>query len=91
MREKQKRLHTVGGRKKKKREQAQSTPATSLLPKSSRTSSEQSLALFFCYYNFCHIHQTLRVTPAMAAGVSTKVWELSDIVALLDSEIAKAA
>ena len=27
------------------------------------------LALFFCYYNFCRIHQTLRVTPAMAAGV----------------------
>jgi hypothetical protein len=34
---------------------------------------EHMLALFFCFYNFCRIHQTLRVTPAMAAGVSTRV------------------
>ena len=52
---------------------------------------EHMLALFFCYYNFCRIHQTLRCTPAMAAKVSTRVWELSDIVALLDSTEAKAA
>ena len=32
----------------------------------------------------CCIHQTLRVTPAMAAGVSDRVWELSDIVKLLE-------
>jgi hypothetical protein len=36
------------------------------------------------YYNFCRIHQTLRCAPAMAAGVTTKLWEISDIVALLD-------
>lgn len=47
---------------------------------------EHMLALFFCYYNFCRIHQTLRVTPAMQAGVSTRVWELSDIVALIDAK-----
>ncbi len=52
---------------------------------------EHMLALFFCYYNFCRIHQTLRVTPAMQAGVADHVWELSDIVALLDSELSKAA
>jgi hypothetical protein len=52
---------------------------------------EHMLALFFCYYNFCRIHQTLRVTPAMQAGISGRVWELSDIVALLDSNIEKAA
>lgn len=52
---------------------------------------EHMLALSFCYYNFCRIHQTLRCTPAMAAGVTTRVWEISDIVALLDSEIKKAA
>jgi hypothetical protein len=46
---------------------------------------EHMLALFFCYYNFCRIHQSLRVTPAMAAGVSNHVWELSDIVALIVS------
>lgn len=52
---------------------------------------EHMLALFFCFYNFCRIHQSLRVTPAMAAGVSARVWELSDIVALLDTEQAEAA
>ena len=52
---------------------------------------EHMLALFFCYYNFCRIHQTLRVTPAMAAGVSSKVWELSDIVSLLDKPSQMAA
>ena len=42
----------------------------------------QSVALHFMYYNFVRIHQTLRVTPAMAAGVSSKIWEVEDIVAL---------
>jgi len=42
-----------------------------------------AIALHFMYYNFCRIHQTLRVTPAMAAGVSGKLWEIADIVALL--------
>jgi hypothetical protein len=36
------------------------------------------------HYNFCKIHQTLKVTPAMAAGVTTKLWELEDLVALID-------
>ena len=52
---------------------------------------EHMLALSFCFYNFCRVHQTLRCTPAMAAGVATRVWEISDIVALLDSQDAKAA
>jgi IS1 family transposase len=53
---------------------------------------EHMLALFFCFYNFCRIHQSLRCTPAMAAGVSTRVWEISDIVALIDStEAAETA
>jgi hypothetical protein len=36
------------------------------------------------YYNFVRIHQTLKVTPAMAAGVSEKLWEVSDIVVMLE-------
>jgi IS1 family transposase len=52
---------------------------------------EHALALYFLHYNFCRIHQTTRVTPAMAAGISTRVWEISDIIALLDSEHAEAA
>lgn len=46
---------------------------------------EHMLALFFCYYNFCKIHTTLRCTPAMEAGVSKRVWEISDLVALIDA------
>jgi IS1 family transposase len=52
---------------------------------------EHMLALFFCYYNFCRIHQTLRVTPAMEAGISNRVWELSDIVSMLGTQVDKAA
>ncbi|HEV2328741.1 MAG TPA: IS1 family transposase [Verrucomicrobiae bacterium] len=44
---------------------------------------ENMIALYFMYYNFCRIHQTLRVTPAMEAGVSNHVWNLHDIIDLL--------
>jgi hypothetical protein len=37
-------------------------------------------------YNFVRIHQTLKVTPAMAAGVTNRLWEVEDIIALLDNE-----
>ncbi len=43
-----------------------------------------SLALFHVHHNFARIHQTLRVTPAMEAGISSHVWSISDIVALVD-------
>jgi IS1 family transposase len=43
-----------------------------------------ALALYFMYYNFCRVHQTLRVTPAMEAGVSDHVWSVEEIVALLN-------
>ena len=36
------------------------------------------------YYNFVRIHKTLRVAPAMAAGVSDRLWEISDVVALVE-------
>jgi len=36
------------------------------------------------YDNFARIHQTLRMTPAMAAGVTDKSWDVNDIVALLN-------
>jgi hypothetical protein len=41
-----------------------------------------ALALYFMYYNFARIHQTLRVTPAMQAGVTDHVWTLEEIVDL---------
>jgi IS1 family transposase len=43
-----------------------------------------SVAIHTMHYNFVRIHQTLRVTPAMAAGVSTTLWELADMVKVLE-------
>ena len=42
-----------------------------------------SVALYYMHYNFARIHKTLRVTPAMEAGVSGHVWSIEEIVALL--------
>jgi IS1 family transposase len=44
-----------------------------------------ALALYFTFYNFCCIHKTLKVTPAMAAGITGKLWDLADIVARIDT------
>ena len=44
-----------------------------------------SVALFALYYNFVRIHKTLRTTPAMAAGVTKRLWEVSDIVDVLEA------
>lgn len=48
-----------------------------------------SVALHFMYYNFCRIHQTLKVTPAMEAGVTDRLWEVSDIVRLVEAAAPK--
>lgn len=45
---------------------------------------EYALAIYFMHYNFVRIHQSLRVSPAMAAGVSDKLWSLDDLVALIE-------
>jgi len=42
-----------------------------------------ALSLYFMFYNFCRVHQTLRVTPAMEAGIADHVWGIEEIVALL--------
>ena len=44
-----------------------------------------AVALYYFAYNFINIHRTLRVTPAMAAGVTDRLWEVSDLVALLEA------
>jgi IS1 family transposase len=44
-----------------------------------------AMALHFMYYNFVRIHQTLRTTPAMAAGVTKRLWEIGDIVEMLEA------
>jgi len=43
------------------------------------------LALYFMFYNFVKHHTSLCVSPAMAAGIETRLWEMSDIVALMDA------
>jgi hypothetical protein len=42
-----------------------------------------AVALYFMWYNFSRVHQTLRVTPAMEAGVASHVWTVEEIVGLL--------
>jgi hypothetical protein len=42
------------------------------------------VAIYFMHHNFVRIHQTLRCTPATAAGVTTKLWELADMVKVLE-------
>ncbi len=48
-----------------------------------------AVSLHFMYYNFCCIHKSLRITPAMQAGVTDKLWDMTDIVALVEAEEAK--
>jgi hypothetical protein len=43
------------------------------------------MAIYFMHYNFVRIHQSLKVTPAMAAGVTKRLWEMSDIVDVLEA------
>jgi IS1 family transposase len=44
-----------------------------------------SVALHYMHYNFCRIHKTLRITPAMAAGVTDHVWNIADIVSMIEA------
>ncbi len=42
-----------------------------------------AVALYFMYYNFARVHKTLRCSPAMAAGVDSRLWEIKDIVSMI--------
>lgn len=50
-----------------------------------------NLAIHFTHYNFCKIHSSLRVTPAMQAGLTDHAWEITDLVSLLTSSSASSA
>jgi IS1 family transposase len=50
-----------------------------------------AIALHFMHYNFCRVHQTLRVTPAMEAGIADHVWSIEELVSLLDRSARIAA
>lgn len=44
-----------------------------------------AVALYFMYYNFARVHTTLRCSPAMAAGVDYRLWDIKDIVAMIEA------
>jgi len=50
-----------------------------------------ALALHFAYYNFCRVHQTLRVTPAMAAGITDRLWSVSELIETMNSNAVEVA
>src|SRR5271170_251662 len=50
-----------------------------------------AVALHMMFYNFCRIHQTLKITPAMEAGLTDHVWSLEELVALMPKPMVKAS
>ncbi len=44
-----------------------------------RANLRAALALYFAYYNFCRMHRSIRMTPAMAAGITRKLWSMADL------------
>ena len=42
------------------------------------------VALYALWYNFVRVHKTLRMSPAMAAGIETRLWSMEDVAAMLD-------
>jgi IS1 family transposase len=48
-----------------------------------------AIALHFMHYNFCRVHKTLRVTPAMEAGISGHVWSIEELVAIMPEPVSK--
>ena len=45
-----------------------------------------ALALYFTFFNFCRQHKTLRVSPAMQAGLTDRLWSFEDIIARIDAD-----
>jgi len=48
-----------------------------------------AVSLHFMYYNFCKIHKTLRVTPAMEAKIDDHVWSMEEVAALVEADAPK--
>ena len=49
------------------------------------------VALYALWYNFVRIHKTLRTSPAMAAGIESRLWSMEDVVKLIDASAAKVS
>jgi hypothetical protein len=52
---------------------------------------EYMVALYALWYNFVRIHKTLRTSPAMAAGIESRLWSMDDVVRLLDEHAERTA
>jgi hypothetical protein len=50
-----------------------------------------AVAIHYMHYNFCRVHKTLRVTPAMEAGLTDHIWTLDELVGLLEKKENAAA
>jgi IS1 family transposase len=50
-----------------------------------------AVAIYYAFYNFCRVHQTLRVTPAMEAVLADHVWSVEELVTLLDAKTVRLA
>jgi len=50
------------------------------------TNLRASVSIHYTFYNWCRVHKSLRITPAMAAGITDHVWELEELVALLEAQ-----
>ena len=69
-----------------KKATGRSALASSLMTISRSLSLTHAVALYFMYYNFTRIHETIRCTPAMEAGVCDYLWSIQEIVGLADRE-----
>jgi len=56
-----------------------------------RANLRAALALFFAYYNFCRMHKSVRMTPAMAAGITRRPWSVADLLAAAQATVQEAA
>ena len=56
-----------------------------------RANLRAALALYFVYYNFCKFHKSIRMKPAMAAGLTRKPWSLADLLAAAQGAAATEA
>jgi transposase-like protein/IS1 family transposase len=56
-----------------------------------RANLRAALALYFAYYNFCRMHKSIRMTPAMAAGITRKPWTMADLLAAAQGAAAEGA
>ena len=49
------------------------------------------VALYALWYNFVRVHKTLRVSPAMAEEIETRLWSMEDVVAMIDEQAERSA